>query len=154
MLSRTFVFGCPLRGLAGLAILCIVTSVASAEPNWLRTNAAALESAKETGKPIVAYVSTPWCHYCKVMAAGTWPDQELTRMMNDRFTPLALDGDVDVAAVEALKVTGFPATILFTKDGVEIARRPGHLTAQEMKFWIQSALPTQTPVNSLRTAQR
>ena len=75
-------------------------------------------------------------------------------MVNDHFTPLAINGDADVNAVESLKVTGFPTTILFTKDGREIARRPGSVTATEMKSWMQSALATQKPANSLRTAQR
>lgn len=49
--------------------------------------------SKKNPKPIVVFVHTNWCKYCKLMENTTFKNQEIIATLNDNFYFVALDAE-------------------------------------------------------------
>ncbi|MCW2119306.1 thioredoxin family protein [Flavobacterium sp. 7A] len=53
----------------------------------------AFEASKENPKPIVVFVHTNWCKYCKMMDNSTFKNTELIATLNKDFYFVKFDGE-------------------------------------------------------------
>ncbi len=113
-----------------------LTTNASAEINWRRSPENVMASARATSKPILVFVTTDWCHYCKKMKRDTWADPTVSHTVSDKFETLVLDGDRDKQMVERLSLKGYPATLVFTSDGHYIAKQDGYMSPSQTLRWL------------------
>jgi uncharacterized protein len=117
--------------------------------NWYAWGDEAFARAKREGKPIFLSVGYSTCHWCHVMEAESFEDEEIARTMNERYVAIKVDReerpDIDavyMSAVQSLTGSGgWPMSVWLTparepffggtyfppRDGARGARR-GFLT--------------------------
>lgn len=127
------------------AILLIVASsvigTARGEIPWQRSPEAAFNLARVSGKPILVYVGTEWCHFCEQMKRDTWSDPHVVAVVSQSYETLTLDGDRDKSIVKKLGLNGYPATLLYDSGGHFIAKRDGFMLPAQTLRWIESKSP-------------
>ena len=105
---------------------------------WNAWNPATLAKAKKEGKLVFLSIGYAACHWCHVMERESFMDVEVSRLINERFTPILVDReehpDVDatyVAILQAMNGTaGWPANLILTPElkpliGSSYVRRDG-----------------------------
>lgn len=107
---------------------------------WVEDPSVALETAAQTGKPILAYVTSSHCGYCRKMEKETWNEPAIGRLVGQNFVPLKLLADDHPEAVAALKVRAFPTTVLISAKGKAFAGKPGFLEPLELTRLLRPAL--------------
>ncbi len=119
--------------------IATMSASASAEIHWRKSPQSTIESARVSGKPILVFVTTSWCHYCKRMKRETWSDANVDSSVGKQFETLILDGDRDAKIVKQLGLRGYPATLLYSPDGRFVKQRAGFMNAQQTLSWLASA---------------
>lgn len=125
-----------------LALLALLffgsVPTASADIRWHRSPEEALNAARTSGKPIIVFVGTDWCHYCTKMKKETWQDPITCQHVSPHFETLYLDGDRDAQIVSRLQVRGYPATLVYTSEGEFLQQADGYLTVDRTIAWLRS----------------
>lgn len=49
--------------------------------------------SKENPKPLVIFIHTSWCNYCKMMESSTFKNTENITLLNDNFYFISLDAE-------------------------------------------------------------
>ena len=132
------------RSKAFLLLLMIAGTAThvSAEIPWQHSPEAVFQSARQTGKPILVFVSADWCHYCKKMKRETWADPRVDAAVSQSFETLVLDGDRDKQIVKKLDLRGYPATLLYTPDGHFVVQKGGYMPPAQTLQWLSSLRPS------------
>ncbi|MGH8929071.1 MAG: thioredoxin domain-containing protein [Egibacteraceae bacterium] len=94
--------------------------------DWFEWGPEAFERAKTTDRPVFLSVGYSSCHWCHVMAHESFEDEEVARILNDRFVSIKVDReerpDIDsvyMSAVQALSGQGgWPMSVFLTPDAV------------------------------------
>jgi hypothetical protein len=96
------------------------------EVRWHAWGDDAFRLAREQGKLILLDVGATWCHWCHVMDRETYEDDEVSRLLNERFIPVRVDRDrlpdVDAHYQRAAPLAGgggngWPLTVVLAPDG-------------------------------------
>ena len=98
---------------------------ASNPVDWYPWGEAAFAAARERDVPVLVSIGYATCHWCHVMARESFSDDDVARMLNDRFVAVKVDREehpeVDssyLAAASAFtRELGWPLTIFATPDG-------------------------------------
>ncbi|MBX3422334.1 MAG: thioredoxin family protein [Pirellulaceae bacterium] len=149
---RTFVCGLTWLGLTSMAI-AQATDSDDGRIVWLRSASEAAELARETGKPILVYARSENCYYCDLLQKKTWQDPRIAAQINRDMIPLKLTLEENKEAIEAMKIKGFPSTIVFSADRQYVARIDGYVTAGEFMSRmakVRLTLAQQSPVTVVR----
>jgi len=88
------------------------------------------------GAALLLDVWAPWCGPCRSMAPHF---AKAAERLEPDVRLLKLNSDENQAAAARLGVQGIPALFLF-RDGREIARTSGAMTAEQLVAWTQQAL--------------
>ncbi|QDT70710.1 hypothetical protein MalM25_36650 [Planctomycetes bacterium MalM25] len=108
--------------------------------DWIESTSDALAEARRTGKPIVAYVTSDHCGYCRKMERETWSQPAVGRLVTERFVPMRLHADKHPEEVAALRVRAYPTTVLISPEGRAFAGRAGFLEPLELTGLLHPAL--------------
>lgn len=92
--------------------------------NWFPWGEEAFEIAKKEDKPIFLSIGYSTCHWCHVMAHESFEDEEVAKIMNDKFIAIKVDReerpDVDSVYMTVCQALtghgGWPLTIIMTPD--------------------------------------
>ncbi len=98
---------------------------------WLRSAEQAAELSDKTGKPILIYVRSETCHYCDLMQKDVWEDPRTAALIAREFIPLKLTREENKEGVAAMKVKGYPSTLIFSAQRSFIGRIDGYVNAQQ-----------------------
>ncbi|TWU37217.1 thioredoxin family protein [Novipirellula artificiosorum] len=130
------------RGLVFFATIALIsvslTQQVSAEIRWQRSIESTIESARTSRKPILVFVTTDWCHYCKKMKQETWSDPNVSAPVSQHFETLVLDGDRDRAIVTKMGLKSYPVTLLYTADGNFVDSQDGYMSTAKVIDWLGS----------------
>lgn len=107
---------------------------------WLEDPSEALAAAAESGRPILAYVTSTNCGYCRKMEKETWAEPAVGRLVGQNFVPLKLLADDHPEVVAALKVRAYPTTVLISPEGKAFAGKPGFLEPLELAQLVRPVL--------------
>ena len=119
--------------LAAVAVLSLAPSLARAEGvEWLRSAEQAAELAQRTGRPILIYVRSENCMYCDKMQKDVWQDPATVNIIMHEFIPLKLTREENKEAVEAMKVKGYPSTLVFSPERTYISRIDGYVNSHKL----------------------
>ena len=96
---------------------------------WQPWDQAALDVARQEGKPILLSIGYSACHWCHVMARESFEDSETAAVMNELFVNIKVDReerpDLDTIYQSALaemgQQRGWPLTMFLTPEGVPYA---------------------------------
>jgi thiol:disulfide interchange protein len=94
---------------------------------------AAMAKAKQEGKPTLLFFTASWCPPCKQMKSDVLPQDAIASTIRDNFVGVYVDIDERGADASAYGITGVPTFIVFNKDGQEVARQSGGMSASEFK---------------------
>ena len=92
--------------------------------DWFSWGEEALTRAKKEEKPILLSVGYSSCHWCHVMEKESFENEEIARIMNERFVNIKVDReerpDLDELYMNAVQVMtgsgGWPMTVFLTPD--------------------------------------
>jgi len=93
--------------------------------NWQPWDGAALEAARERDIPIFLSIGYSACHWCHVMEAESFADEDVAAILNERFVPIKVDReerpDLDslymTTAQQATGRGGWPLSVWLTPGG-------------------------------------
>lgn len=137
--------------ISSLAALLIATFSVTNASNSDAELRSALAAADTSSKPVVVYVSAPWCAPCRTMKATTLSDSSVIDWLNSKvnffqtdptdstgeFTPLA----------ESLCVSGVPLLVTFGTGGKEIDRHYGALDAKGFVAYLDDVIHDRNTLN-------
>jgi len=93
--------------------------------DWYPWSDEALARARREDKPILLSIGYSACHWCHVMERESFENEEIARLMNERFIPIKVDReerpDLDQIYMDAVQLLtgrgGWPLTMFLTPDG-------------------------------------
>jgi hypothetical protein len=119
---------------AGLVLLlALFTAEAHAETPaiaWQKWEPGLFERAAREDKYILLNMAAVWCHWCHVMEDTTYADPAIQKKIAEKFIAVRVDQDSDPELSYRYENWGWPATIMFDKDGNEIFKRRGYLAPE------------------------
>jgi uncharacterized protein len=98
---------------------------------WAELDARTLARAKAERKYIVLDGSAEWCHWCHVMEATTYHDPAVRKLLDARFISVKVDVDSRPDIEERYGDYGWPATVIFSPDAVELGKYRGYIAPEK-----------------------
>ena len=97
---------------------------ASNPVDWYPWGSVALKKAEAENKPIFLSIGYSACHWCHVMAHESFENEEIAKIMNEKFVNIKVDReerpDVDALYMKALVALtghgGWPLSMFLTPD--------------------------------------
>jgi uncharacterized protein YyaL (SSP411 family) len=94
--------------------------------DWYPWGEEALTKAKTEDKPILLSVGYASCHWCSVMEAESFENEDTARLMNENFVSIKVDReerpDIDALYMDAVQAMtgsgGWPMTVFLTPEGL------------------------------------
>ncbi len=98
----------------------------------------AQKMAAESGKTVFVFVEAEWCVYCRQMKREVFPDETVTRLIEEYYHPVSIDLDsrekilfngeemTERQFARKMNVTTTPTLIFVSPDGEELGRQLGY----------------------------
>ncbi len=120
-----------------LALICVNISNGQApsrtpQIHWVQSPQQATALAQQFNTPILAYVTSKHCGYCRKMERETWSNPQIIAMVDGGFIPLELNAERDAELISSLRISAFPTTLLFTPDAQYLAGAPGYQSPTQL----------------------
>jgi thioredoxin-like negative regulator of GroEL len=112
--------------------------------NWRSDYTSARKEAQDKGLPLVIDFGTKNCFFCNKLDQTTFRDPKVIGVMNDRFVPLKVDADIEVALASQMRITAYPTVVLAGPEGKIIQIIVGYKEANDFHENLQRALATVT----------
>ena len=137
-------------------IFFVSQSIADEPLKWFSFNEG-LNKAKAEHKILLVDFYTDWCGWCKKMDAATYGNEEVRKLLNDKFVVAKLNpeeqGSVNFnkqtvsqgAFAQAVQVTGFPTTGFFKNDSVFIGKVSGYFEPKQFIELLHRVLKAKEP---------
>ncbi len=106
---------------------------------WNSWSKEAFNKAKKDKKPILLNISASWCHTCHTMDELTYGDENISKLISEKFTPVRVDTDKRPDVNERYNVGGFPSTLVLAFDG-EVVSGATYVPPQAMSSFLEDAL--------------
>jgi hypothetical protein len=142
-------------GLLAVAALAAGLPARAADPaavQWRTNYNAARKEAQEKRLPLLLEIGTDDCTHCRRQDATTFRDPEVVSLLNNQFIPLRVDGNKEVALIQALRVQVYPTTVLAAADGKVLGFLQGYVSAEQLRDQarrvVSSADPPPRPFRS------
>jgi len=88
---------------------------------WRAWGPAPFEEARASDRPLLLYLTAPWCTWCAEMDREVWTDPGIAANVHDGFVPVRVDADRRPDVRERYQPGGFPATVLLAPSGEVLA---------------------------------
>jgi len=98
-----------------------------------------MKAATEQKKPVMMFVTTTWCGYCKKLAAENFNDPEVKDLLSN-FVCVIVDGDEEKSAASRLGSKGYPHLVFLSADGEKLGQQSGYAPVAVFKPLVQEAL--------------
>ena len=92
----------------------------------------AWQAAQESRDPLLLFVSSDHCYYCKKMLAETMTHPELAPAFARLFETTAVDGGRDRELVDQLGVRAYPTTVVISPEGKLLAKLEGYVEPRKI----------------------
>ncbi len=124
-----------------------LTPKSPAKIQWVDSAASAVKQHRNTGRPLLIYVTADYCGYCRKMERETWSDPKVTQRVQESVVALKIDAERNPELVQRLEVEGLPATLLFDAQGKLIQRLSGY-SRSVMVMELLDAIPGDDPIQA------
>ena len=105
---------------------------------WVHSQEMAMSRARQFHLPILIFVTSDSCMYCRKMEREVWSNPQIVSMVETGFIPLELNAERDAKIVDALGIRAFPTTLLFTEDATFVTRATGYLPPNQLAGLLRS----------------
>ena len=133
-----------------LFILCMIPSIALAESSspvpWEPWSDGIFERATKENKLVLLDLEAIWCHWCHVMDKTTYRDDSVVTLLKKHYIAVKVDQDSRPDLSSRYKEYGWPATIVFSPSGVELAKRSGYIEPDDMRSLLSKLQANPTPL--------
>ena len=130
----------------GILIAAVFTlmsaNVWAEKPTSIRweTDIVKAKGESETEKrPILLYVYSDGCAYCKKMLRDTYSDQKIISKIEEDFVPAVVNYSDHPDWVRQLKIQSFPTTIMISSKWEVVDSVDGYLTPAKFRAWLESS---------------
>ena len=131
-----------------LLIAILAAFIAWRSPFWAPKPAVFIEATYEqaaaraasSDKFLIVDAMAKWCGPCKAMDARTWPDESVVAWLNRHAVAFQFDVDAQPALAQHFGIGAMP-TVIALREGKEVERKVGKLSATEMLDWLNSLQP-------------
>lgn len=114
-----------------VGVLCWASASRAADPaniiTWNKNIKEAAKQSKETGRPMMIFVTMDGCGYCTQMKQTTFRDAKLIQELNEDYVPLYVDQAQNREWIRRLNIRSFPTTLFATPDGMIRDRVSGYI---------------------------
>jgi len=97
---------------------------------------AKVESEAEK-RPLLLYVYSDGCAYCKKMLRDTYSDQSIISEVEQHFVPATVNYSDHPDWVRQLKVRSFPTTVLISSDWEMVDSVEGYMAPNRFRQWLE-----------------
>jgi uncharacterized protein YyaL (SSP411 family) len=136
-------------GVAGCGATAHETARRASQPaprvRWREGTAAPFEEAAREGRLVLLSVQAGWCHWCHVMNDTTYRDPAVVALLDERFVTVRAEADARPDLADRYGAWGWPATIVLTSDGREIAAARGYRDPRALRALLERALEDPRP---------
>ncbi len=124
--------------------------VAASQPiAWQSWNDQLFAQAKKENKFVLLDLEAVWCHWCHVMDQTTYADNDVRRLIGEKYIAVKVDQDSRPDISNRYEDYGWPATVVFSPSGQEIVKRRGYLPPADMASMLQAIIDDPTPGPSI-----
>lgn len=132
--------GCAARAGTGTVRASEAPSAAPREElAWATFSPETFARARAEHKLVILDGSAEWCHWCHVMEATTYHDPVVRRVLDERFIAVKVDIDTRPDLAERYGDYGWPATVLFSPEAVEIGKYRGYIAPEKFAEILRTA---------------
>jgi len=124
--------------------------------DWRDFNDEVFAEAKRDGKLLILDLEAVWCHWCHVMEAKTYSNPAVKKILKEKYISIKVDQNNRPDLARRYQEWGWPATIFFNADGVELVKRAGYIAPENMVKLLQAIVDDPTPekdapINDIKT---
>lgn len=123
--------------------ILIVTSgfnLFSQKIKWQTFGKETLEKAKLEDKYVLLNLGATWCHWCHVMDEKTYQNPKIIKILSSRFITCYENQDLRTDLQSQYKEYGWPAIIVFDKNGNELLKLSGYQEAESFNINLNEIL--------------
>ncbi|HXE55234.1 MAG TPA: thioredoxin family protein [Tepidisphaeraceae bacterium] len=138
-------------GLAAVTAFSYVTRPREKVP-WRTDFSAALQEAKQTGKPMLLDFSAKWCGPCQDMRRTTWSSAKVASALGD-YVPVQIDVDARPDLAHQFNAEAIPHLVVLDSSGNLVKWTEGELPPDEFLQWLgpkPAAAATTQPITAVR----
>lgn len=129
-----------------------IASAHAAELQWRGWSDTLFDDAKKEDKLVLLDLEAVWCHWCHVMHDTTYQDPKVTELLASKYITVRVDQDSRPDISSRYEKWGWPATIIFAKDGTELVKRRGYIPPEAMAPLLEAVIKDPTPGPSVDEA--
>lgn len=112
---------------------------------WREFNSAVFDRAQVENKLVILDLEAVWCHWCHVMHQTTYTDPEVLEYLSEHYVATRADQDARPDLAQRYRDYGWPATIIFTADGMELVKRAGYIAPGPMRRLLEAVVKDPSP---------
>jgi len=101
--------------------------------------------ARSENKLVILDLEAVWCHWCHVMDKTTYADPAVAKILGESYIAVKVDQDSRPDISNRYEDYGWPATIIFSSTGKELAKLSGYIPPERMVMVLQSFRDDPTP---------
>lgn len=114
---------------------------------WFDSPGRALEAARQSGRPVLVYIASPHCGFCRKMERETWSDPTVAKLVTTAFVPLKVDGARHPEWMERFGLHGVPAVVVLSRSGASLLQLEGYQSPRTLVRRLNTVLrpPSERP---------
>src|SRR4029077_19331200 len=119
---------------------------------WQPWSEDAFARAQREKRFILLDLEAVWCHWCHVMDETTYRDPKVAAVIERHYIALKVDQDARPDLSRRYDEYGWPATVVFAADGIEIVKRRGYIPPERMVRLLEAIVTDPSPIKYLDQA--
>lgn len=119
--------------------------VAEPQIQWFDSLESGWKAARETGRPMVIFITSEHCAYCDAMKKNTLCESSVRDRLLERFIPIRLRPDSNAQVLSRVEVTAFPTTLVALPRGKVVAHRIGYQPVDQFHQFLSEVATAEMP---------
>lgn len=136
-----------------LLALFLGCSESEAPFQWVQWHQDPFALAAVDQRLVLLDLGTEWCHWCHVMEETTYADQAVLKQLREAYVAVQVDADLRPDLANRYEDYGWPATVIFSADGTELAKFQGYIEPERMASILVAFREDPTPGPSIVEAE-
>ena len=99
---------------------------------WKTSHQEAWRAAQTEQRPMLMYITTENCVYCRKMVQETLSDGNVAKDIQASFVPVSLTAHGNRILVRKLRVKSYPTTVIISPKSVVLDYMSGYVSPEEM----------------------